>query len=198
MKKPIHAQPSKSLAPPWQQSEPTYTVGKSHIDGMDHVAHGMERRWGVGRLRLLVDADLRARFDTQQQKVNQAIWHGELDEVIAETKRMCNAWNKLDHVAEVELGAEHLSPQVWEMKLPNGKIAAVVKDSAAAWHVTRFVKGRPVAIYTLEQIARIIDEAEQRALSENHGAHGSRSNGPASHIEVIHDKSGEWEDPIPF
>ncbi len=46
---------------------------KSVIDGVDHVAVEMENKWGVGRLRLLVDDDLRERFDRQAQLFNEAI-----------------------------------------------------------------------------------------------------------------------------
>ena len=43
------------------------------LDGLDPVAHEMERKWGVGRLRLLVDDSLRARFDAQSDKLAAAI-----------------------------------------------------------------------------------------------------------------------------
>ena len=33
----------------------------------------MERRWGIDRLPLLVDPDLRLRFDRQREKLNQAV-----------------------------------------------------------------------------------------------------------------------------
>jgi len=44
-------------------------AARSVIDGVDHVAVEMERKWGVGRLRLLVDDDLRQRFDQQPSAV---------------------------------------------------------------------------------------------------------------------------------
>ena len=42
-------------------------------DRLDEVATTMERRWGIGRLPLLVDPDLRLRFDRQREKLNQAV-----------------------------------------------------------------------------------------------------------------------------
>ena len=51
------------------------------IDGVDHVALEMERKWGVGRLRLLVDVDLRVAFDRQLEKFNAAIWSHDLEDV---------------------------------------------------------------------------------------------------------------------
>ncbi len=47
---------------------------RSVIDGVDHVAVEMENKWGVGRLRLLVDDDMRERFDRQAMLFNEAIW----------------------------------------------------------------------------------------------------------------------------
>ena len=41
---------------------------KAAVDGVDHFACTMEKKWGVGRLRLLVDDDLRCRFDRQHEK----------------------------------------------------------------------------------------------------------------------------------
>ena len=43
------------------------------LDGLDHVAVEMERKWGVGRLRLLVSDLLRAKFDAQKDKLDAAI-----------------------------------------------------------------------------------------------------------------------------
>jgi hypothetical protein len=43
------------------------------LDGLDHVAAGMERKWGLGRLRLLVSDLLRAKFDAQKDKLDAAI-----------------------------------------------------------------------------------------------------------------------------
>ena len=38
---------------------------QSTVDGVDALAVEMERRWGVGRLRLIVDDELRGKFDRQ-------------------------------------------------------------------------------------------------------------------------------------
>jgi len=205
-KKPIYAQEAKSLAPSWQQSEPTYTVGRSHIDGLDHVAHTLEKKWGVGRLRLLVPADLRARFDAQQQKVNHAIWHGELADVERETQRMVNAWKRLDHVAEVEVGAEKLSPVVWEAKMEDGRVLAFVRDSTEAWHVHQ--SGRRVTTYSMDQVVAILVENERRVKSEASPLIASREEGerlalhdkPNGHVEPVRDRGsvGGWGDQVPF
>jgi len=47
------------------------------VDGLDQVAVAMERKWGVGRLRLLVSDFLRAKFDEQKDRLDAAIQSGE-------------------------------------------------------------------------------------------------------------------------
>ena len=46
---------------------------KAHIDGVDHIAQRMEAKWGVGRLPLLVDAEMRAKFYRQGQRMREAL-----------------------------------------------------------------------------------------------------------------------------
>ena len=52
---------------------PPELVTKAILDGLDETARQMERKWGVGRLRLLVDDALRAKFDAQKAKLDAAI-----------------------------------------------------------------------------------------------------------------------------
>lgn len=130
-----------------------YLEGRAHLDGVDELALRMERKWGADRLRLLVDAEWRMKFDSQRLKYRQAIWGGDLDDVIREAGRMANAWRKLDEIADLA-GADPLSPQVWETTLPNGRVVALVRDGADAKAV--IADGRHVDVYTLDEIGRLI------------------------------------------
>lgn len=141
------------LTPSWQRQESTYVYGRSFIDGADALALDLERRWGCGRLRLLVDAELRARFDSQRQKLNHAMRHGELEDVKREATRMQNAWRALDAAAMLS-GVAVLSPLVWEVVLPNGKVAVLVRDTVDAHAVV--AEGRATNVYTLDEIANLI------------------------------------------
>jgi hypothetical protein len=76
----------------WATSPGTYITAQSYIDGADQVAVEAERKWGAGRLRLLVSAELREKFDRQRYLYNQAIWHGDLEAVRREAQRMATAW----------------------------------------------------------------------------------------------------------
>lgn len=141
------------LPPSWQRQASTYVVGRAYTDGADHLAHEMERKWGCGRLRLLVDNELRARFDSQRLKLNQAIRHGELEDVMREGLRMQNAWRALD-AAAASGGAVERSAEVWEITLPDGRVAALVRDCGAAGAI--LASGRAVNVYTLDEIANLI------------------------------------------
>jgi hypothetical protein len=130
-----------------------YLEGRAHIDGVDQLAMEMERTWGAGRLRLLVDAEWREKFDRQRVKLNKAVWEGDLEDVCRETSRMASAWRKL-HALATDLGASQQSPQVWETVLDDGRVVAIVQTISEAHTVA--ADGRRVDVYSLEEIGRII------------------------------------------
>lgn len=137
----------------WDQSHGTYISGRSYLDGVDAIAVRMERKWGCDRLRLLVSRELRERFDRQRYKLSAAIHGGELIEVQREAERMVVAWSALNKAAE-DAGAQPISPQVWEVALPDGSVAAIVQDTAEAHAVV--AEGRQLAVYGLDEIGRML------------------------------------------
>ena len=145
----------------WARTPGTYISTQAYIDGVDHVATAMEARWGAGRLRLLVSAELREKFDRQRYLFNQAIWHGDLEAVRRELARMVTAWQALNRAAEAA-GAAPLSPAVWEITLTDGTVAAIVRAPEEAQAVMR--EGRQVVVYTLDEIGQML--TNYRAASE--------------------------------
>lgn len=142
-------------SPDWHRSRSTYIVGRSHLDGVDALAADMEAKWGAGRLRLLVSAEWREKFDRQRYLTNQAIWHGDLEAVRTQSTRMIAAWRKLDELATAA-GASRLDPDaVWEVALSNGTVAAIVPTMAYSDRVR--AEGRAVAVYSLDEIARLLE-----------------------------------------
>ena len=137
----------------WNKSHGTYIAGAAHIDGVDTIAAEMERRWGCGRLRLLVSPELRERFDKQRYKFNSAIQNGELEDVIRESARMVNAWKALQSAAEGS-GSVPLDPKVWEVTLEDGTVVALAQTSAEAHAVP--TQGRKLVVYTLEEVGMIL------------------------------------------
>jgi hypothetical protein len=97
---------------------PSELVIKAILDGVDAIAREMERKWGVGRLRLLVADALRIRFDAQKAKLDAAIATDEEVYIRAQAEGMRRAWLGLDRAA-TEDGAQPLAPEVWECVLPS-------------------------------------------------------------------------------
>jgi hypothetical protein len=147
------ARPMMATEHSWARSPGTYIAGRAYLDGADETAAEMEAKWGCDRLRLLVGPELREKFDRQRYLLNQAVWHGELEAVRRESNRMVSAWLALDRAAS-EAGRERLSPQVWEVSLADGTVAAIVPDDPAAHGV--IAEGRKVSVFTLEEIGRLL------------------------------------------
>ena len=140
----------------WARSHGAYIAGRAYLDEADATAAQMEAKWGVDRLRLLVGPELREKFDRQRYLLNRAIWHGELEDVRRESGRAVKAWLALD-VAATAAGATPLDALVWEVAVGTADdvhVAAIVPDNAHAHRV--IAEGRKVAVYTLEEIARLL------------------------------------------
>jgi hypothetical protein len=131
----------------------TYISGQAAIDGADATAIEMERRWGAGRLRLLVDTPLREKFDRQDFLYRQAIHHGTLEELQRQATRMIAAYRGLNLAAET-VGAPKLSPVVWEVALADGTVAAIVRSYEDGAEINR---ERKIVVYNLEEIGRMLD-----------------------------------------
>jgi hypothetical protein len=169
-----------------------YLEGRAHIDGVDQLAVEMERTWGAGRLRLLVDAEWREKFDRQRVKFNKAVWEGDLEDVHRETARMAAAWRKL-HTLALDANAAQLAPQVWETALDDGRVVAIVRDISEAQHIAS--SGRRVDVYSLEEIGRIIQAFPEisKAKTTFPGATVIAARGPDDPLRSL-----ELDDSIPF
>jgi hypothetical protein len=155
----------------------------------------MEAKWGVGRLRLLVSPELREKFDRQGYLLNQAIWHGDVEAVRREAARMTLAWQKLDHHAH-QAGASVLSPEVWEVALEDGTVAAIVRDGMYAKAVP---PGRNTAVYTLEEIGRLLSHYPQIAQAKAvwPGATVEAVRRPSNPLDAFPDTDTGLDDPLP-
>ena len=142
---------------PWATTPGMYIAGKEALDAADALGVEMDRRWGVGRLRLLVDGKLREKFDRQRYLTAQSRWNGTLEDVKRESARMVTAYRALD-AAAMALGAPLVDDSVWEVGIPNGvlkgTVLAVVKNDEAMAKVA--AEGRNVIVVTLDEVARII------------------------------------------
>ena len=159
------------------------------LDGVDEVAAQMERKWGAGRLRLLVSDFLRAKFDAQKDKLDAAIATDRETYIRAQADGMRRAWAMLDEAA-TEAGARPLSPEVWECVLPSsGEVVAIVRTEAEAHHVCRECR-----VFTLGEIARLIDGLPEAVLE-------AKRVFPGATVAAVNRKPPmDWEkgDEIPF
>ena len=137
---------------------------KAVVDGVDHFACTMEKKWGVGRLRLLVDDDLRCRFDRQHEKWGNACMLYKLPPIQTHGDAMRRAWEALDKAATVA-GASTLDPDCWETRLDDGTVLLVCRDETEAYHVARAKKDeREIEVWSVAEVGRFI--SHQREVRE--------------------------------
>jgi len=141
------------------------TTITAHQMGVDQAARDAELEWGVDRLPFLVDAELRARFllaQSQWSEVLNAAWSADiltrdmLDLVTRKAAALIRGWAKLAEVAS-EAGHRRLSPDVWTFRLTDGSSAAITRTTAEAAAEIR--SGRNLRVYTLEEVAHLIEAA---------------------------------------
>ena len=137
----------------WSASNATFLAGVSHTDGVDALAIEMENKWGCDRLRLLVPAELREKFDRQRFKLAAARRNADLEGLRIECERMKLAYATLDAHATASM-QQPLDPQVWEVAMADGTVVAIVPDRVRAKMVR--AEGRKMAVFTLEEIANLI------------------------------------------
>ena len=182
----------------WARTHGTYIAGRAYLDGADETAAEMEAKWGCDRLRLLVSPELCEKFDRQRYLLNQAIWHGELEAVQREAGRMVAAWLALDKAA-VAAGKKPLSPQVWEVALEDGSVAAIVPDDTHAHAVVG--EGRKVTVYTLDEIGRLLSnypDIAKAKLTFPGAVITAVRRSVEDPLKALHDTKERLDDPIPF
>lgn len=173
------------------------------FEGVDHARTEAEAEWGAERLPLLVDDDLRAKFRRQQVRWSQAyqdawgaamLTRSHLDAVTSAAGGMTRAWSALAAAAS-EAGHRPLRPEVWEARLQDGTVAAIVRTNDEAAHV--MADGRHVVVYTLAEVANLIDALPQALSLAKVVFPGAKVLPP--HPDGLAPKGWERDgDPIPF
>lgn len=179
-------------------SEDAVTLQSIH-DGMDEIARRMEAKWGVERLPLLVDAELRAKFERQRVKVSEALseaWSAKVltRDMLETAKSRCAAMERAWAVLDAEATSHREMPisavvTVLEGRTNDGSVLAVVSSNAEAHHV--LAEGRAMVVLTLEEVANLL-QAVGPALEIKRAFPGAKVCAPADRSWV---KSG---DEIPF
>lgn len=185
-------------AAPWQATYGMFITGQAWVDELTLCVEGMERKWGAGRLRLMVGPELREKFDRQRYLTNQAVWHGDLEDVKAQCRRMINGWKALDKVAS-DAGLERCATEAWEVAGASGLVHVIVRtiDDAKDYKMGR----QNACVYTLAEVAVILDalspvEALKSAFPDAEVVQLRRDVGDA--LDDVHDTQGDLDDEIPF
>jgi hypothetical protein len=134
---------------------------------VDATVAAMERKWGIGRLRLLVSEATRARFDQAQEMWSAACTAAAqpphpapvIDRLKEVASMMQRAWAALDAEA-VQGGAAVLIPEWWEVPSedPSSPVLCVTRTllEANALVAQAKAEGRKVEVWALDEVARVI------------------------------------------
>ena len=123
----------------------------------DAVVRASEVKWGIDRLPLLVEPELRDRFWEQMEVLNKALDKGsgvEVEEAVASTIRGVHALER----RAVELGAEPVTGEVWEATTPKGAVVAVCRDASEIAKIRS--DGRLDRVYTMSEVAALVEAWE--------------------------------------
>jgi hypothetical protein len=135
---------------------------QAFFEGVEDARREVEAKWGVGRVELLADDTLRARWRGQCVRWSAAYaaaWDAPyltiagLQSVADLSAAMRRGYAALDAAAE-EAGHRGILPWVWEVALADGSVAALVQTDAEASKV--IAEGRFLAVYTLAEIANVL------------------------------------------
>jgi hypothetical protein len=127
------------------------SLAQAILDGVDEVVSTAERTWGVGRLRLLVGDDLRARWDRQWLAWCRACEAYDLAAIRTQGSAVRRAIAVLEAEA-VAAGHRPLRPDVWEVA-HDGRAIAVCRTSPEAGVVAR--ERRDLEVWTVEELVRV-------------------------------------------
>lgn len=189
---PVSAQ---TKAGPWAKTPESYFHGHACIQAVDILAHAMDKKWGVDRLRLLVGPDLQARFDTQRWKLNEAIEKADSAQIQVESQRTANAYRALDKAA-TESGADMMDPKMLEI-YQEGKVLCVVETHIDASRVKN--DGRAKIVVSLVEIVALLEhyQAAVDVLATFPGARVTSTRRLGDPVEGIK-WQGLIDDEIPF
>ena len=139
----VYYQPSQAAMRRQQQSLHKY----------DDEVNRLERKWGIDRLPWLVPLELRDRFYEQLDKLNAAIDKCEgVDHEVEVTLRGCAAIER----AAIEGGAQPLTGEYIEGRMPDGTVLAITRNGYEAGKVKQ--DNRDVKVFTVDEVGVILEK----------------------------------------
>jgi hypothetical protein len=141
------------------------------IRTVDEQARQLNKRWGHNRLPHLVPLEWTERFRSQKRKWEMACFEfsgspnpDDLAIIRKHGEAMIRAFSKLEDLA-VENGYLPTPPAHWEFELKDGTPVILVRDRADMSMIEP--DGRSVQIWSLEEVATIIEKFPMIALAKD-------------------------------
>ena len=174
-------------------SERTYRKIQNHLTEYDRVVSDYERRWGVERLPLLVDPELRDRFWSQMDRLNAAVHAESPADVEHQVQVTLRAYAALEAKAR-EMGNKEIEGIAWTAPMDDGRVVAIVRDRNEAPLIK---KDMPDAlVYSVQEVAAIL-----AAWADRDGAdvvNQIKDVFPGATIEKVTPLAEQLDDEIPF
>ena len=156
----------------------------------DAAVSEFERRWGVGRLPLVVSTDLRARYDAQCDRLDAAIEACDPDMVERMVGVSIRAYAALEQAAR-DAGVAELRGDYYEAAMPDGSALCVTRDIYEQVRVAR--ERRDAIVWSVEEVARVVGSYEAaKAINR------AKAAVPGATVERVTDRSEITDDDIPF
>ena len=156
----------------------------------DHMAHAMDRKWGVDRLVELVPPEMAERYGAAMAKLNAAIDAADPEQVSLRAGVCMRGMAAMDKAA-TEAGAEPASQDVWLVQA-DGKEFGLLRD-ARAWQSVQEKHPGVRLISEREMILAI--EMYQRSLA---GQMVQAVKDSFPQADVIKIPNDSLDDPLPF
>jgi hypothetical protein len=121
--------------------------------GVDQVWRGIEAKWGVGRLPVLISDETRLSMRRGMIAWQTALMEGDVEAVRALGPKIIHALGVMGREAE-RLGHKPLDVNVWEVMREDGTVVAITRTSAEAGAVAR--DGRALEVWSLEEVGRVL------------------------------------------
>jgi len=127
-----------------------------HVERLDHVSADYEARWGCDRLPNIVGLELREKWDSQWQKLDDAIKAQDISMVETLAAGCIRAWAALEAGA-IAGGHSPIAPDAWEARHPeSGQVYRITRNVPQA----RIPAAQGVVTYTLEEVVRILESQQ--------------------------------------
>lgn len=134
------------------------------VRAVDQRGREMERKWGTGRLPLIVPLEMAERFRVQRRKFSAAVWEYDPQEARKHGDAMLRAYAAMD-AAATACGAPMAPVSQWEFEGPQGTVILVRGLDEVAQVDTG---GRQVEVWSLDEVASVLRNYPTLAAAKQH------------------------------